>query len=86
MLIFIETIAVLFIFYVILRYVFIIHAINIPKPIALVILIVGFLVLPAPIKAMLLIIAIIAFVVWLAFYIEYNSNQSKLMKFIREWF
>lgn len=24
--------------------------------------------------------------VWLAFYIEHNSNQSKLMKFIREWF
>lgn len=24
--------------------------------------------------------------VWLAFYIEYNSNQSKLMKFIRKWF
>jgi hypothetical protein len=24
--------------------------------------------------------------VLLAFYIEYNTNQSKLMKFIRKWF
>lgn len=86
MLIFLETIAVLFIFYIIFRYIFVIHAINIPKPIALAILIVGFLVLPAPIKAILIIIAITAFAVWLAFFVEFNSNQSRWMQFIRKYF
>lgn len=86
MLIFLETIAVLFLFYIIFRYVFVIHAINIPKPIAIVILVIGFLVLPAPIKAMLIIIAITAFAVWLAFFVEYNSKQSSWMQFIRKYF
>jgi len=45
-----------------------------------------FLVLPALIKAMLIIIAITAFAVWLAFFIEYNSNQSSWMQFIRKYF
>jgi len=31
-------------------------------------------------------ITIVIFAVWLAFYIEYNTNQSKLMQFIRKWF
>lgn len=86
MLIFLEIIAVLFIFYIIFRYIFVIHSINISKPIALVILIVGFLVLPTPIKAMLIITAITAFAVWLAFFVEYNSNQLRWMQFIRKYF
>ena len=32
------------------------------------------------------ILIVVIFAVWLAFYIEYNTNQSKLMKFIRKWF
>ena len=86
MLVFLETLAVLCIFYIIFRYVFVIHTINIPKPIAIAILVIGFLVLPAPIKAMLIIIAITAFAVWLAFFVEYNSNQSSWMQFIRKYF
>jgi hypothetical protein len=45
-----------------------------------------FLVLPAPAKAMLVVLALSAFTVWLAFYVEYNNNQSRWMQFIRKWF
>ena len=45
-----------------------------------------FLLLPAPAKAMLAVIAISAFAVWLAFFVEYNNNQSRWMQFIRKWF
>lgn len=31
-------------------------------------------------------IAISTFAVWLAFYVEYNNNQSRMMQFIRKWF
>lgn len=86
MLIVFEGIAILFIFYIIFRYVFVVHAINILKPIAIGILIIVFLVLSAPIKGMLIIITISTFAVWLAFYVEYNNNQSRWMQFIRKWF
>lgn len=45
-----------------------------------------FLLLPAPVKAMLVVLALSAFAVWLAFYVEYNNNQSRWMQFIRKWF
>lgn len=45
-----------------------------------------FLLLPAPAKAMLVVFALSTFAVWLAFYVEYNNNQSRWMKFIRKWF
>lgn len=45
-----------------------------------------FLLLPAPANAMLAVLAISAFAVWLAFYVEYNNNQSRWMQFIRKWF
>lgn len=45
-----------------------------------------FLLLPAPAKAMLVVLALSAFAVWLAFYVEYNNNQSRWMQFIRKWF
>lgn len=86
MLIFLETIVILFLFYILFRYIFITHALNIPKPIAVAILIIGFLVLPAPIKTMLVILAISAFAVWLAFFVEYNNNQSRWKQFIRKYF
>jgi hypothetical protein len=40
-----------------------------------------FLLLPAPLKAMIVVLAISAFAVWLAFYVEYNNNQSRWMLF-----
>lgn len=45
-----------------------------------------FLLLPAPAKAMIVVLAISAFAVWLAFFVEYNNNQSRWMQFIRKWF
>ena len=45
-----------------------------------------FLLLPAPAKAMLVVLVLSVFVVWLAFYVEYNNNQSRWMQFIRKWF
>lgn len=86
MLILLESLAILLIFYILFRSVFITHAINIPKPVAIVIFTVSFLVLPAPIKAMFIILAISAFAVWLAFFVEYNNNQSRWMQFIRKYF
>ncbi|MBD3841365.1 MAG: hypothetical protein IE909_05685 [Campylobacterales bacterium] len=62
------------------------NLLGIPKPLALAILIIGFLVLPTPIKTMLIVIAITAFAVWLAFFVEHNNNQSRWMQFIRKWF
>jgi uncharacterized protein (DUF983 family) len=44
-----------------------------------------FLLLPAPAKAMIVVLAISAFAVWLAFFVEYNNNQSRWMQFIRKW-
>lgn len=88
MLIFLETIIVLTVLFYLYKLVFknIQNPLGIPKPLALAILIIGFLALPAPIKAMLIIIAITAFAVWLAFFVEYNSNQSSWMQFIRKYF
>ena len=45
-----------------------------------------FLLLPASAKAILVVLALSVFAVWLAFYVEYNNNQSRWMKFIRKWF
>jgi len=86
LLIFTETIAILFISYLIYKYVFVSHVINIQKPIAIVVLVVLFFVLPSQIKAMFILLAITAFAAWLAYFIEYNNSQSRWMLFIRKWF
>jgi len=33
----------------------------------------------------IVVLIISTFAIWLAFYVEYNSNQSKWMQFIRKW-
>ncbi len=74
MLIFLETIIVLAILFYLYKLVFknIQNPIGIPKPLAVGILIVGFLVLPPPIKALIIIILIVAFIVHLI-----NKNRSQ---------
>lgn len=87
MLIFLETIIVLTILFYLYKLVFkdIQNPLGIPKPLAIGILIVGFLMLPAPIKATMIIIVLIAFTIWLAFWVEHNDNESKWMWFIKKY-
>lgn len=64
MLIFIETIIILTILFYLYKLVFknIRNPLGIPKPLAISILAVGFMVLPAPIKALMVVILIVAYI------------------------
>lgn len=87
MLIFLESIIVLAVLFYLYKLVFnnIQNPLGTPKPLITGILIVGFLVSPVPIKAMMIIIVLIAFIVWLAFWVEYNENELKLISFIKRY-
>lgn len=74
MLIFIETIIILTILFYLYKLVFknIQNPLGIPMPLAIAILIVGFLVLPSPIKALMVVILIVAYIVYVI-----NKNRSQ---------
>ena len=74
MLIFLETIIVLAVLFYLYKLVFknIQNPLGIPKPLAVGILMVGFFVLPAPIKALMVVILIVALIVHLI-----NKNRSQ---------
>lgn len=87
MLIFLESIIVLAVLFYLYKLVSnnIQNPLGTPKPLITGILIVGFLVSPVPLKAMMIIIVLIAFIIWLAFWVEYNENELKLISFIKRY-
>lgn len=75
MLVFIETIIILTILIYLYKLVFknVQNPLRIPMPLAIAILIVGFLVLPSPIKALMVVILIVANIVYVI-----NKNRSQI--------
>lgn len=75
MLVFIETIIILSILFYLYKLVFknARNPLGIPMPLAIAILIVGFLVLPSPIKALMVVILIVAYIVYVI-----NKNRSQI--------
>ena len=74
MLVFIETIIILTILIYLYKLIFknAQNPLRMPMPLAIAILIVGFLVLPSPIKALMVVILIVAYIVYV---INKNRNQ-----------
>lgn len=75
MLIFIETIIILNILFYLYKLIFknVQNPLRIPMPLAIAILIVGFFVLPSPIKALMVVILIVAYIVYVI-----NKNRSQI--------
>lgn len=75
MLVFIETIIILTILIYLYKLIFknARNPLGIPMPLAIAILIVGFLVLPSPIKALMVVILIVAYIVYVI-----NKNRSQI--------
>ncbi len=75
MLVFIETIIILTILIYLYKLIFknVQNPLRIPMPLAIAILIVGFLVLPSPIKALMVVILIVANIVYVI-----NKNRSQI--------